>query len=136
VESALHLERGDATRGERFARDAISHARSAGARGYELLAMATRAEALARAGRLDDARRLARDVSASIDGRRDLERAERIHLRLATALSLASDDTLSAHARAQARAVVDARLEHIRSDALRHRYLESRLVRSIRSGAE
>ncbi len=132
VEAGVRLQHGDAERAERLARDAISNARAAGARGYELLALATRAEALARTGRLADALRLVREVSELVEGRRDLERAERIHLRIATALELADEHDLSARARADARAVVDARLEQIRSEGLRRRYLESRLVRSIR----
>ncbi len=134
AETSMRLERGDARTAERLARDAFAHAKAAGARGYELLALATRAEALARIGQLDEALRLARQVSAAVDGRRDVERAERVHLRIATALALAEEHELSAAALSDARAVVDSRLEQIRSPELRRRYLESKLVQSIRDG--
>ncbi len=135
VETTIELSRGEPERAERLARDAASHARSAGARGYELLALATRAEALARVGRASEAVKLAREVGATVEGRRDVERAERIHLRLATALALASEAELAERERSEARAVVDARLAQIRDAALRRRYQESSLVRSIRDGA-
>jgi tetratricopeptide (TPR) repeat protein len=135
VEASLELGRGEAERAERLARDAVSHARAGGARGYELLAMATRAEALARTGRTADAVRLARDVRAEIEGRRDIERAERIYYRLALALRLTAQHELAEHAMADARAVVDSRLEQIRDPRLRQQYLGSKLIRAIRPEA-
>lgn len=134
VETALHLARGNAERAASLARDAVSHARAAGAFGYEMLAMATRAEALARIGEAESAQRLAREVQSAVAGRRDLERAERIHLRLAAAFQLANEPELAARARAEARAVVDSRLELIRDERLRRRYLDSPMVQAIQSG--
>lgn len=131
VETEIELTRGDVEKAERLSRDALSHARAAGAFGYEVLAMATRADALARSGRIEQAQRLAREVTAAIEGRRDLERAERIHLRLATALERVEDEEGAARARSAARAVVQGRLEQIRDEHLRSRYLDSRLVRAI-----
>lgn len=135
VESGIHLTRGNSEKAERLARDAASHGRAAGAFGYEVLAMATRAEALARAGRPDHARRLVREVREALAGRQDLERAERIHARLATALELANEPDLAAAARTEARAVVQGRLDQIRDEALRRRYLDSHMVQAIRNGA-
>lgn len=134
VESGIQLTRGSSERAEQLARDAASHARAAGAFGYEVLAMATRAEALARSGRPDHARRVVREVREALAGRRDLERAERIHARLATALELADDPDLAAVARAEARAVVQGRLDQIRDEALRRHYLDSHMVQAIRNG--
>jgi tetratricopeptide (TPR) repeat protein len=127
----VRLSRGQFEEAERIAREAVSHARAGGVRGYELLAMAARAEALARAGRAADGARLAHEVRAAVEGRRDLERAERIHLHVATALQIASEERQADAARADARAVVEGRLAQIRDPHLRSRYLGSRLVRAI-----
>ncbi len=135
VETAMCLARDEPATAERIARDAHSHARAAAARGYELLALAARAEALARSGRGGEAVRLASQVQTAVEGRRDLvERAERIHLHLAVACTQAGELEMAERSLIDARAVVEGRLERIQDSRLRDRYLESNLVQSIRRG--
>ena len=117
------------------ATEALGHARSAGARGYELLAMATRALALARSGSTEEAATLAGEVSERVRGRTDVERAEQIHLSVALTFALAGASERAGAALAKARAVVEGRLGQIRDERLRETYLGSQLVRAIREGA-
>ena len=133
VESTVWMLRDEVDRAERSAREAVSHARAAGARGYEVLALAVRAEALARSGRDEDARRVASDVRRSVEGRRDVERAERVYLHMAVALALSAEPDAAQVALADARAVVEGRLSLIRDERLQRAYRESSLVQSIHS---
>ncbi|HJL16846.1 MAG TPA: AAA family ATPase, partial [Sandaracinaceae bacterium LLY-WYZ-13_1] len=134
VETAVLLQRDDLARAERVAKEAVGHGRAAGAKGYEILAMATRAEILARLERLDEARRLAEEVQRLAEGRRDLERAERIYLSLAQTFALTDRRDTAREALSDAEAVVDGRLAQIRDEGLRRSYLDSHVVRAIRSG--
>ena len=132
VEAGLWIHRDEPRRAERLAKEAASHARAAGARGYELLAMAARSDALSRLDELDEARRVATDVLRNARDRSDVERAERVYYQVAVALARCSEPREAERALANARAVVDARLEHIRDPRLRTLYVESKWVKSIR----
>jgi tetratricopeptide (TPR) repeat protein len=131
VRASLHAARGDWHECETAARAAVSHARTAAAIGYELLGAATRAEALARLGRSQEAREVAREVQRAVRTRGTVERAQRVHLAVARALALSGDAEGAAQARADARAVVDAHLAQIRDAALRDRYCGTPVVRAI-----
>ena len=61
-----------------------------------------------------------------------VERAERVYYQVAVALARCSEPREAERALANARAVVDARLEHIRDPRLRTLYVESKWVKSIR----
>ncbi|MEC7518544.1 MAG: protein kinase [Myxococcota bacterium] len=132
VEAGLWMEKGQPRRAERLAKEAASHARAAGARGYELLAMAARSDALARLHERDEARRLAGEVLRTARDRSDVERADRVYYQVAVALARCEQPKEAERAIANARAVVDGRLEHIRDERLRALYLDSKWVRSIR----
>ena len=111
----------------------FSAARTAGARGYELLAMAVRAEALAKSDRREQATEVAREVERVVATRDDLERAERVLLHVARAHRACGDHEASSATLRRAEEVVSLRLEQIRSEELRQSYEGSRVVRSIRS---
>ena len=134
VKSCMHTSRGQHGEAASEAKKAIRLARTAAARGYERLAMAQRAEALARDGELDEARRLATELAERIEKRRDVERADHIQLHIAHAFAFAGEVDQASHALGEAREVVEGRLAQIRSDALREAYLASPHVRTIRSG--
>ena len=133
VRAALHAAQGDHAASEQAARSAVAHARTAAAAGYELLACAMRAKALAQLGRTDEAREIARDVQSGVRMRGVVERAQRVHLELADALALAGDADGALRARADALAIVETQLTQIRDPQLRERYLATRLVQSIRA---
>ncbi len=134
VKSCILAAQDDHAAAATEAKEAVRHARAAGARGYEHLAMSQQAEALARVGALDDARRLAIELAERVEDRRDVERADHIHLRIAQAFSFSGEADLAERALAQAREVVEGRLAQIRSEALREAYLGSPHVRRIRAG--
>ncbi|UJR84451.1 serine/threonine-protein kinase PknK [Sandaracinus amylolyticus] len=131
VRASLFAARGDHPSAEQAARAAVAHARTAAAAGYELLAAALRARLLAKLGRAQEARDLAREVQGGVRTRGVVERAQRLYFEVASALADAGDPEGSARALADARAVVDAHLAQIRDDALRDRYLATPVVRAI-----
>lgn len=135
VEAAIRVARGEHASAAQAATEALGHARSAGAIGYELLAMATRALALARSGSTDEATTLAGEVNDRVRGRTDVERAEQIHLSVACTFALAGATERADAALGRARAVVEGRLSQIRDERLRETYLGSKLVRAIQEGA-
>ncbi|MEZ4337978.1 MAG: hypothetical protein R3B82_15265 [Sandaracinaceae bacterium] len=134
VRAALRKAHDDHAGAEASAREAIRHAKAAGARGYEQLGMAARAEALAQIGQLDDARRLAHQLADRVRGRDGVERADHIHLMLARAFERAGEIAEAEAAMTRARALVDARLQQIVDDGLRETYLDAPHVRAIREG--
>ncbi|MCB9598179.1 MAG: protein kinase [Sandaracinaceae bacterium] len=134
VRGSIQAARGDHEGAAQSARDAIRHAKTAGARGYEQLGIAARAEALARTGHLDEALHLARQLADRVRGRDGIERAEHIHLMLARAFALAGEAGAADEALAHARRLVDARLDQIGDGVLRGTYLDAPHVRAIRQG--
>lgn len=134
VRASIQRVRGEHEAAAESAREAMRYAKSAGARGYEQLGMAARAESLARAGRLEEARGLARQLTDRVRGRDGVERAEHVHWMLAWAFALAGDTAEADDALARARAIVETRLGEIGDEGLRARYLETPHVRSIRAG--
>jgi tetratricopeptide (TPR) repeat protein len=133
VRAALLEAQGDLEGAERVAAEALAQSRAAAAVGYELLAGALRAKLLGRLGRSDAARDAAREVETIVRAHGVVERAQRVHLELATAWTLAEDHDGAARARTAARAVVDAHLAQIRAPELRERYLATPIVRAIRA---
>ena len=136
VECAIHLAHARLEDAERAASRAVTHARAGGARGYELFALAVRAETLALTGQTGEALRVAREARAAVEGRRDVERAERVHLKLARAFALASSPDEARRALEDARAVLRERLAQIRDARLRSSYLATHWVRAIGAGLE
>jgi tetratricopeptide (TPR) repeat protein len=134
VRASLHLVRGEHEKAEYVAGAALGHARSAAAKGYELLAGALRARSLAKLGRLEEVRQLAEQVQAGVRSKGMVARAQRVHFHLSLAFQRAGEQDKAAQALQDARAVVEAHLEQIRDEALRSRYLETPLVRAIREG--
>ncbi len=134
VDAAIQAVRQDFARAAESAQDAIRHAKAAGARGYEQLGLAARAEALARSGELEEARRLARQLADRVRGRDGVERVEHIQLSLARAFALAGDRAAADEAIGRARDLVDTRLAQIVDDGLRATYLGAPHVRAIRNG--
>jgi len=94
--------------------------------------MATHARALLGDGRPDEALQEARALLERVEGRRDVERAERIYLQVAQVFAAASDTKRATVALGHARAVVEDRLAHIRDARLRESYQRSWWVRAIR----
>ncbi|MFK7984725.1 MAG: serine/threonine-protein kinase PknK [Sandaracinaceae bacterium] len=133
VETSLAMARDRYDEAERTARAALSHARAAGARGYEVLALAARARALAEGQRGEEAARLTREVERMTDGREDVERAERVYLHLAATYRSLDQREPAQRALERAEAVVQGRLSQIRDASLRRAYLGSHVVRAIRA---
>ncbi len=133
VETAMALAHEDFAGAVERAREAVSHARATGAQGSELVALATHARALHRAGEVNAAVEVASDLLKRIEGRSDVERAERIYLHLAEVFEAAGDEDRAAEAAAHARAVVEGRLAHIRDQRLRDTYQRSWLVQAIQA---
>ena len=95
--------------------------------------MAIQAKALLCADRLGEAVAIASELLEDIEGRQDIERAERIYLHVAEVFERANDEAKAREAREHARAVIDGRLAHIRDERLRDTYQQSWLVKAIRA---
>jgi tetratricopeptide (TPR) repeat protein len=126
----------DAARGRwadalRHADEAIDDARASGMVGFELLALAEKARALAELGRSDEARAHAGLARAGLARTERVERAERVHYVLHLALARAGDPAASEEALRHARAVVAERRRAIRDATLRAHYAALPLVRAI-----
>ena len=132
VRASLLLGGDEHEEAEHEASMALGHARSAAAKGYELLAGALRARCLAWLGRSDEARQLAEQVQIGMRSKGMVARALRIHFHLSFAFHRIGEQSKAAQAQKDARTVVDAHLEHIRDETLRALYLETPLVRAIR----
>jgi len=132
VAAAMRAVEGDHAAAAEAAEEARRHAQSAGARGYEHLAMAVCGEALAESGQVQRGLELAEEVAERVRDRTDVERAEHIHRSVARTFELAGEAARAHAALERARAVVEGRLSRIRDERLRRSYLDKRLVRDIR----
>ncbi|MGF1465858.1 MAG: protein kinase [Sandaracinaceae bacterium] len=132
VRAELALRRGRRQEALEAARRAEERARAAGSLGFDVLARALQACALARCGRWDDAEAVATALRAETAGRRDLGRAERVHLEVARVLAGCGRCGEARDALAEAQAVVAERLERIRDPELRASYAASATVSAVR----
>ncbi len=111
--------------------EAVTEARSAGMMGYELLALARRAELLAQVGRIDEAQEIALDVLVRVRSTVRMERLESVYLSLSRVFESAGDPRTSEQALEQARAIAQAHLEQIRDPRYRASFLETHGMQSL-----
>ena len=135
VRSALEVQMGRLDEAESCAREAVALARDAGIVGYEMLALASLAETLARLGRHEDAREMAEGVRDRLLQKDGVERAERVFVAVAGAFALAGAEDEAKEVLAEAVSLVDSRLKGIRDEELRTHYTSSPTVQRIRSSA-
>ncbi|MGE0785041.1 MAG: serine/threonine-protein kinase PknK [Sandaracinaceae bacterium] len=130
VETGIRLAQRDFEGAVRSSSAALTHARVAG--GHELVAMASHAQALAHTDRVSEAVGVASEAFSRIEGRTDVERAERVYLYCARVFERATQVDMATEARAHAREVIERRLAQIRDAHLRDTYQRSWIVRAIR----
>lgn len=131
VRAQLEHARGRLPRAAEAARSTIEAARREGLVGFELHALA-RLAAIKSASGDEDAPSVAREVAIRLREGATVERAERLWLLVADTLGAAGDDEGASGARELAEAVVQAKAEAIRSDALRTRFLSTRDAKAAR----
>jgi len=133
VRASLEVVMGRLEQAEEAARQAVEIAEGAGIIVYQLLAQARLAEILANRGKAEEARAAIESVRAVVGARGQIERGERVHLALARAFESLSAGDEARLAYAEAYQVVELRLSQIRSPEVRERYLDTPVVKAIRS---
>ncbi|MCS6799428.1 MAG: protein kinase [Myxococcota bacterium] len=114
------------------ARMAAELARRSGLFGYEMLATAVLADALAQAGRADAALEAARRVQQELAARGTVERQERVGMHLARALRAAGAPHDAAEVAREALRRVEQRMAAIRDPVLRGSLEAAAVVRQLR----
>lgn len=131
VRSAIEMWRGRNEEALACLQEAVTESRTAGMIGYELLALARRAELLVTTGRIDEAHQIAVDVLVRVRTTVRMERLESIYLALHRVFESVGDAQNSAQTLTQARSLVEGHLVQIRDSNLRSRYLETRVVQNV-----